>query len=82
MKSMYLIFQSLHLMITFNFPAEPGTGFIQHMSRCSSDAIDLVTQMCTYDADNRISALQALGHPYFASIRYDYFIIEHFYGFI
>ena len=82
MKSIYFVFQSLNLMITFNFPAQPGTGFTQHMARCPPEAIDLVTQMCTYDADNRISALQALDHPYLTSIRYDYFITGHLYGFI
>jgi len=33
-----------------------------------SDAIDLILQMVQFDASKRITALNALSHPYFASM--------------
>jgi serine/threonine protein kinase len=35
------------------------------------DVIDLLIQMCTYDPDSRITAFNALTHPYFDLVRYD-----------
>lgn len=33
------------------------------------DAVDLIKQMLTYDSEERISARQALRHPYFKELR-------------
>jgi serine/threonine protein kinase len=55
--------------VDFNFPPRRGTGIARHLTHCSSDTIDLITQLCIYDPDNRISAVQALRHPYFDAVR-------------
>jgi len=55
--------------VDFNFPPRRGTGIARHLSHCSSDTIDLLNQLCVYDPDHRISAAQALRHPYFDAIR-------------
>ncbi len=53
----------------FNFPPRRGMGIARHLTHCSSDTIDLINQLCVYDPDHRISAVQALRHPYFDAIR-------------
>jgi renal tumor antigen len=53
----------------FNFPPRRGTGVARYLSHCSSDTVDLINQLCFYDPDHRISAVQALRHPYFDAIR-------------
>jgi renal tumor antigen len=55
--------------VDFNFPPRRGTGIARHLTHCSSDTIDLINQLCVYDPDHRISAAQALRHPYFDAIR-------------
>jgi len=55
--------------VDFNFPPRRGTGIARHLTHCSSDTIDLINQLCIYDPDHRISAAQALRHPYFDAIR-------------
>jgi len=51
--------------LIFNFPHRRGTGIARHLTHCSSDTVDLINQLCIYDPDHRISAAQALRHPYF-----------------
>ncbi len=53
----------------FNFPPRRGTGIARHLTHCSSDTVDLINQLCIYDPDHRISAAQALRHPYFDAVR-------------
>jgi renal tumor antigen len=55
--------------ISFNFPKKSGTGIDRLIPHASSDSIDLMYKMCTYDPDDRISAHQALKHVYFADLR-------------
>jgi serine/threonine protein kinase len=62
-------FFSRNSAVDFNFPARRGTGIARHLTHCSSDTIDLINQLCVYDPDHRISAAQALRHPYFDAIR-------------
>ncbi|CAF3330688.1 unnamed protein product [Rotaria socialis] len=62
-------FQHRNSAVDFNFPTRRGTGLARYLTNSSPDAIDLVNQLCVYDPDQRISGVQALHHPYFASIR-------------
>ncbi|XP_029195387.1 MAPK/MAK/MRK overlapping kinase-like [Acropora palmata] len=57
--------------MNFNFPAKTGTGIrvlLPH-DHVSKDCLELIEQMCTYDPDERITAKQALRHPYFKQLR-------------
>ena len=60
---------SRNAAVDFNFPPRRGTGIARYLNHCSSETIDLITQLCVYDPDHRISAVQALRHPYFESVR-------------
>lgn len=62
-------FQHRNSAVDFNFPPRRGTGIARHLTHCSSDTVDLINQLCIYDPDHRISAVQALRHPYFDAIR-------------
>jgi renal tumor antigen len=55
--------------VDFNFPPRRGTGIARRLTHSSPDAIDLLNQLCVYDPDDRISAVDALQHPYFDAIR-------------
>jgi renal tumor antigen len=39
------------------------------MSHVSPDVVDLIQKMLVYNADDRITASQALKHPYFKELR-------------
>ena len=60
--------QSRHM--EFNFPVTGGSGIGPLLRHGSKGCIDLITQLCTYDPDLRLTAKQALRHPYFKDIRY------------
>ncbi|CAF3675222.1 unnamed protein product [Adineta steineri] len=62
-------FQHRNTAVDFNFPPRRGTGIARRLSHCSSDTTDLINQLCVYDPDHRITAAQALRHPYFNAIR-------------
>ncbi len=64
-----IVFFSRNSAVDFNFPPRRGTGIARHLSHCSSDTIDIMNQLCVYDPDHRIPAVQALRHPYFDAIR-------------
>jgi serine/threonine protein kinase len=51
------------------FPIWPGTSLNKIIPNADPQAIDLLTQMLLYDPSRRISAKQALKHPYFDDIR-------------
>jgi renal tumor antigen len=55
--------------IDFNFPAKEGTPFATLLPHCSADCVDLITKLLAYDSDDRISARQAVKHPYFRELR-------------
>ena len=57
-------FRRLSRPIRFYFRFRNGTGFARHMKNCTPDAIDLVSNLCKYDPDKRVSASKALKHPY------------------
>ncbi|XP_064402530.1 MAPK/MAK/MRK overlapping kinase-like isoform X2 [Halichondria panicea] len=60
--------QSRHM--EFNFPRQYGKGIAgPYMKHASKQCCDLVTQLCAYDPDERLTAKQALRHPYFKDLR-------------
>lgn len=54
----------------FNFPARPPVGIGHRIAHASRGCVDLITGLCTYDPDERLTAKQALRHPYFKDLRY------------
>ncbi|CAF1299374.1 unnamed protein product [Adineta steineri] len=62
-------FQHRNSAVDFNFPPRSGTGIARHLTQSSPTTIDLINQLCIYDPDRRISAVQALRHTYFDSVR-------------
>ncbi|UJR09974.1 hypothetical protein I4U23_014198 [Adineta vaga] len=62
-------FQHRNSAIDFNFPPRAGTGIARHLTHCSTDTVELINHLCIYDPDQRISAVQALRHPYFDTVR-------------
>lgn len=56
--------------MNFNFPSKKGTGIERLLPHASTDSLDLIYKLCTYDPDERMTAKQALRHPYFKELRY------------
>lgn len=56
-------------MQKMSFTYHDGTGIASLIPYCSADCIDLIQQLLTYDPEKRISAKQALKHPYFKELR-------------
>eukprot|EP01017_Pseudomicrothorax_dubius_P005404 TRINITY_DN11358_c0_g1_i1.p1 TRINITY_DN11358_c0_g1~~TRINITY_DN11358_c0_g1_i1.p1 ORF type:complete len:346 (-),score=49.48 TRINITY_DN11358_c0_g1_i1:596-1633(-) len=52
----------------FNFPAKEGKGIAKYIPHVSAEAIDLIDQMLAYNPDDRLTAKQALKHPYFRDL--------------
>lgn len=53
----------------FNFPKKEGTGVAKLIPNVSPDVTDVITKLLVYNADNRMSAGQALKHVYFKDLR-------------
>ena len=53
----------------FNFPKKEGTGIAKLIPNCSADAQEIITKLLIYDNANRMSAGNALKHPYFRDLR-------------
>lgn len=62
-------FQKRASHMDFNFPKQEGSGFTQLIPHVSAEAKDLISKMLTYIEEDRITARQALQHPYFRDIR-------------
>lgn len=60
--------QSRH--VDFNFPYKAGSGLSPLLKQASRGCVSLISQLCAYDPDERLSAKQALRHPYFKDLRY------------
>ena len=50
------------------FPPTRGTGFCRKLSHCSTELVQYVTELLTYDVNKRPTATQALHHTFFAKI--------------
>lgn len=44
-------------------------------SKCNEQAIDLLERMLCYDKNDRITAREAIDHPYFDSIRSQFKVV-------
>lgn len=56
--------------IDFNFPKKKGIGVVKKLTRSiSADCLDLLEKMLKYNPDERITARQALRHPFFKDLR-------------
>lgn len=55
--------------VEFNFGTQEGTGIEKLIPHASPDAIDLINKLLAYNPDDRLSARQALRHPYFRELR-------------
>ncbi|GMH43764.1 hypothetical protein BSKO_11698 [Bryopsis sp. KO-2023] len=53
----------------FNFPPNEGSGVAKLIPHVSQECIDLITKLLAYNPDERVSARQALRHPYFRELR-------------
>lgn len=53
----------------FNFEPKQGTGVAKLIPNVSPEAQEIITKMLYYDNANRMSAGQALKHPYFKELR-------------
>lgn len=51
--------------INYNFPPKRGTGIEKLVPHASQEAVSLMQCLCTYDPDVRMTARQALKHPFF-----------------
>jgi serine/threonine protein kinase len=54
--------------IDFNFSNKQGLGIARFLSHIKSDCVDLIMKMLVYNPDERLSAKQALSHPYFKEL--------------
>lgn len=55
--------------IEFEFPQKTGTGLVKLIPHASPEALELMQKLLAYNPEERMSAKQALRHPYFKEIR-------------
>jgi renal tumor antigen len=53
----------------FDFPTVEGTGITKLIPHASIDLQDLIVKLLVYNPDNRITASQAIKHPWFKEIK-------------
>ena len=51
--------------ISFDFPQQKGLGIPQLIPHAPADGVELMVKLLRYDASERISAREAMRHPYF-----------------
>lgn len=54
--------------VSYHFPCYPCESLTLHAPRLDRDAIDLLERLLRFESKNRISATEALQHPYFQSL--------------
>lgn len=52
-----------------DFPPTEGTGILKLLPNGSEEVKDLIIKLLVYNPDNRITASQALKHPWFREIK-------------
>lgn len=55
--------------ISFDFPSQKGIGLAQLIPHALPDCVDLLIKLLKYDASERITAREAMRHPYFKEVR-------------
>ena len=55
--------------ISLDFPPQKGIGIPQLIPHASPECIDLIVKLLKYDATERITAREAMRHPYFRDIK-------------
>nr|XP_006010475.1 PREDICTED: MAPK/MAK/MRK overlapping kinase isoform X1 [Latimeria chalumnae] len=55
--------------MSFNFPFKKGSGLSRLIPYATSDSLSLMYAMIEYDPGERITAKEALKHPYFGELR-------------
>lgn len=58
-------FKKLSSNLKLDFPNKPGTGIVSLIPHATSDCVNLMEQLLTYDFEQRLTARQSLCHPYF-----------------
>lgn len=53
----------------FNFDPKPATGITKLIPNASPEVQEIITKLLVYDQAGRMSASQALKHPYFKDLR-------------
>ena len=53
----------------FNFPPKAGSGIQRLVPHASPEAVDLMEKLLAYNPEHRLTARQALRHPYFRELR-------------
>ena len=59
----------LNSLISFEFPYQKGVGIPGLIPHASADCIDLIVKLLKYEATDRITAKEAMRHPYFRDIK-------------
>lgn len=62
-------FQKHATHMEFDFPEQKGTGIQKMLKHVSKNCADLIEKLLIYNPDDRITASQALKHPYFKDLR-------------
>jgi renal tumor antigen len=55
--------------ISLDFPSQKGIGIPQLIPHASPECVDLIVRLLKYDAGERITAREAMRHPYFKDLR-------------
>uniref|UniRef100_A0A7S3EU05 Protein kinase domain-containing protein n=1 Tax=Haptolina ericina TaxID=156174 RepID=A0A7S3EU05_9EUKA len=55
--------------IDFNFPHKDAQQMSKLIPHCSPECVDIIVKLLAYDPDDRLSARQAVKHPYFKEQR-------------
>ena len=53
----------------FNFPTVEGSGIAKLIPHATPEVQDLIVKLLVYNPDKRITASQALKHPWFREIK-------------